>query len=184
MLKTFFRIFFEPLTRHFRQNPRSNRDCQKACAVDNGMRQANTTTPTPPDGSEGVSTMKKTVTRVAMIEAAIKAFELLESENLLPEITALPASEYVEVAQKMLASLSKKPEKKPSKAALDNERLAHEVALVMPEGEPVLTSWIMEHCKGITTPQKATVVMRVLIEKGRVEKVPNFQKGYVGYKLI
>ena len=129
--------------------------------------------------------MKKTVTRVAMIELAIKAFELLESENLLPELTALPASEYVEVAQKMLASLNKKPEKKqPSKAALENERLAHEVALVMPEGEPVLTSWIMEHCKGITTPQKCTAVMRVLIEKERVEKIPNFQKGYVGYKLI
>ena len=85
----------------------------------------------------------------------------------------------------MLVSLSKKPEKKqPSKAALENERLAHEIALVIPEGEPVLTSWIMEHCKGIATPQKATAVMRVLIEKGRVEKIPNFQKGYVGYKLI
>lgn len=159
-------------------------DCQKACVVNNKMRQANTTTPTPPDGSERVSTMKKTITRVTMIEAAIKAFELLESENLLPEITLLPASEYVEVAQKMLASLNKKPEKKPSKAALDNERLAHEVALIMPEDEPVLTSWIMEHVKGITTPQKCTAVMRVLVNKGRVEKVPNFQKGYVGYKLI
>ena len=128
--------------------------------------------------------MKKTVTRVAMLELAIKAFELLESENMLAELTALPASEYVDVAQKMLVSLNKKPEKKPSKTALDNERLAHEVALVMPEGEPVLTSWIMEHCKGITTPQKCTAVMRVLIEKERVEKIPNFQKGYVGYKLI
>ena len=128
--------------------------------------------------------MKKTVTRVAMLELAVKAFELLESENLLPELTALPASEYVEVAQKMLVSLSKKPEKKPSKAALDNERLAHEIALVMPEGEPVLTSWIMEHCKGVTTPQKCTAVMRVLVEKERVQKIPNFQKGYVGYKLI
>lgn len=128
--------------------------------------------------------MKKTVTRVAMIEAAIKAFELLEAENLLPEITALPASEYVEVAQKMLASLSKKPEKKPSKAALENERLAHEIAMIMPEGEPVLTSWIMEHCKGITTPQKCTAIMRILVEKERVEKIQNFQKGYVGYKLI
>lgn len=128
--------------------------------------------------------MKKSVTRVAMIETAIKAFQLLEAENLLPEITLLPASEYAEVAQKMLVSLSKKPEKKPSKAALDNERLAHEVAMVMPEGEPVLTSWIMEHVKGIATPQKCAAVMRVLVEKGRVEKVPGFQKGYVGYKLI
>ena len=128
--------------------------------------------------------MKKAVTRVAMIEKAIEAFELLESENLLAEITSLPACEYVQVAQKMLASLSKKPEKKPSKAALDNERLAHEIAMVMPESEPVLTSWIMEHVNGIATPQKCTAIMRVLVEKGRVEKVPNFQKGCIGYKLI
>lgn len=128
--------------------------------------------------------MKKTVTRVAMIELAVKAFELLEAENMLAELTALPASEYVEVAQKMLVSLSKKPDKKPSKASIENSQLAHEVAMVMPEGEPVLTSWVMEHVKGITTPQKCTAIMRVLLEKGRVEKVPNFQKGYVGYKLI
>lgn len=144
----------------------------------------NTTDPPLPNGGMNGDTMKKTVTRVAMIETAIKAFQLLEAENMLAELTLLPASEYVEVAKKMLVSLSKKPEKKLSKVALKNEKLAHEVAMIMPEGEPVLTSWIMEHVKGIATPQKCTAVMRVLMEKGRVEKVPGFQKGYVGYKLI
>lgn len=91
-----------------------------------------------------------------------------------------------EVAAKMLASITKPREKsnEPSKAAKENIRLAAEVLKVMPEGEPVLTSWIMEHVNGIMTSQKCTKVMAVLISAGKVEKVEKVKGRYVGYKLV
>ena len=91
-----------------------------------------------------------------------------------------------ECAAKMLASITKtrKKSNEPSKAAKENIRLAGEVLKVMPEGEPVLTSWIMEHVNGIMTSQKCTKVMQVLISAGKVEKVEKVKGRYVGYKLV
>ena len=95
-------------------------------------------------------------------------------------------NEAAEVLRKMLASITKPREKsnEPSKAAKENIRLAGEVLKVMPEGEPVLTSWIMEHVRGIMTSQKCTKVMAVLISAGKVEKVEKVKGRYVGYKLV
>ena len=86
----------------------------------------------------------------------------------------------------MLASITKPREKsnEPSKAAKENIRLAGEVLKVMPKDEPVLTSWIMEHVRGIMTSQKCTKVMEVLIASGRVERVEKVKGRYVGYKLV
>lgn len=115
---------------------------------------------------------KNAVTRAEALSAAIALFP----ENA-PER---------EVLSKMLASITKPREKsnEPSKAAKENIRLAGEVLKVMPEGEPVLTSWIMEHVRGIMTPQKCTKVMAVLIEAGKVEKVAKIKGRYIGYKLV
>lgn len=120
-----------------------------------------------------------TVTRIDVLTAIVeKNWDFLSSEDAQT------------VASKMLASLEKarnKADKKaatPSKAALENEKLAHDVAMIMPENEVVLTSWIMEHVAGIATPQKCTKVMAVLIEKNRVEKIAKVKGKYVGYKLI
>ena len=118
---------------------------------------------------------KNTITRAQVLAAVVEGdFETLMREDAR------------DVAAKMLASITKKSTapNKPSKAAQENERLAHEVAKVMPENEVVLTSWIMEHVNGIMTPQKCVKVMQVLIEKGRVEKVLKVQGRYTGYKLV
>lgn len=95
-------------------------------------------------------------------------------------------AEVIAKAEQHLAQLTKKGNapKAASKTAIENERLAHEVAKIMPEGEPVLTSWIMGHVQGIMTPQKCTKVMQVLIEKGRVTKVAKVEGRYTGYQLV
>ena len=120
-----------------------------------------------------------TITRIDVLTAIVeKNWDFLSGEDAQT------------VASKMLASLEKardKADKKaatPSKAALENEKLAHDVAMIMPENEVVLTSWIMEHVNGIATPQKCTKVMAVLIAKNRVEKIAKVKGKYVGYKLI
>lgn len=120
---------------------------------------------------------KTTITRAEALEIAIERFN--------PDADKQDA-EIVEVLRKMHASITKPREKsnEPSKAAKENIRLAGEVLKVMPEGEPVLTSWIMEHVRGIMTSQKCTKVMEVLIKAGKVEKVAKVQGRYVGYKLV
>ena len=118
---------------------------------------------------------KNTITRAEVLTAVVKG-----------DFDTLMRADAREVAGKMLASITRKSDtpKKPSKAAQENERLAHEVAMAMPENEVVLTSWIMEHVSGIMTPQKCVKVMQVLIDKGRVEKVLKVQGRYTGYKLV
>ena len=115
-----------------------------------------------------------TITRAEVLTAVVKGdYETLAREDAK------------ECAAKMLASITK-PRKsdEPSKAAKENVRLAAEVLKVMPEGEPVLTSWIMEHVNGIMTSQKCTKVMQVLLSAGKVEKVEKVKGRYVGYKLV
>lgn len=118
---------------------------------------------------------KNTITRAEVLTAVVNGdFETLQRADAR------------EVAGKMLASITRKANKPKteSKAAKENAALAHQVAMVMPEGEAVLTSWIMTHVEGIMTPQKCTKVMQVLIEKGRVEKVEKVKGRYVGYRLL
>ena len=115
------------------------------------------------------------LTNAIMMDFAIKALR----ETDAPDAVIAKAEQHLAQITKKTAST----EQVISKAALENERLAHEVAKVMPEGEVVLTSWIMEHVNGIMTPQKCVKVMQVLIDKKRVVKVPKVQGRYTGYKL-
>jgi hypothetical protein len=121
-----------------------------------------------------------TITRAEALEATIALVKQVATED-----DAHDWMEIAEVLGKMHASITKPREKSegPSKAAKENIRLAGEVLKVMPEGEPVLTSWIMEHVNGIMTPQKCTKVMAVLIKAGKVKKVEKVKGRYVGYKL-
>jgi hypothetical protein len=122
-----------------------------------------------------------TITRAQALQAAIALAKRVATED-----DSYRWTEVAEVLTKMYASITKPREKsnEPSKAAKENIRLAGEVLKVMPEGEPVLTSWIMEHVNGIMTSQKCTKVMAVLISAGKVEKVEKVKGRYVGYKLI
>lgn len=115
------------------------------------------------------------LTNAVMMEFAIDALKEVEA----------PA-EVITKAEQHLVTLTKKSSapKVESKAAKENATLAHQVAMVMPEGEAVLTSWIMSHVDGIMTPQKCTKVMQILIDKGRVEKVEKVKGRYIGYKLV
>ena len=115
---------------------------------------------------------KNAVTRAEALTAAIALFPEDAPER--------------EVLGKMLASITKPRVKsnEPSRAAKENIRLAGEVLKVMPDDEPVLTSWIMDHVNGIMTPQKCTKVMGVLIEDGKVRKVEKVKSRYIGYELV
>ena len=128
---------------------------------------------------------KLTVTRAEALEIAIDCLETGDTWVPSEEVVAKMA-DAVEALRKMHASITKPREKsnEPSKAAKENIRLAGEVLKVMPDDEPVLTSWIMEHVNGIMTSQKCTKVMEVLIKAGRVEKVPKVKGRYIGYKLV
>ena len=85
-----------------------------------------------------------------------------------------------------LAQLSKKfsAPKTESRAAKENAVLAAKVLSVMPEGEPLLSSDIMDKVPQIMTTQKCTKVMQVLIKAGKVEKVANAKGRYTGYQLV
>lgn len=124
---------------------------------------------------------KNTITRAEALEATITLVKQIATED-----DSRNWSEIAEVLGKMHASITKPREKsnEPSKAAKENIRLAGEVLKIMPEGEPVLTSWIMEHVRGIMTSQKCTKVMAVLIDAGKVEKVAKVKGRYIGYKLV
>ena len=72
-----------------------------------------------------------------------------------------------------------------SSAGLDRyEKLAQQVLRIMPDDEPVLTSWIMSHVGEITTPQLCTKVMQVLVDQGFVRKVEKVEGRYTGYSVI
>ena len=119
--------------------------------------------------------------KMTRAQALTIAMSVIEDKGDTPELVEAHA-----VLGKMLASITKPRAKsdEPSKAAKENIRLAGEVLKVMPEGEPVLTSWIMEHVRGIMTSQKCTKVMEVLISAGKVERVEKVKGRYVGYKLV
>ena len=104
---------------------------------------------------------KSNVTRKSALEFCME----------LPEVKANP--EVAEVLGKMYASITKPRTKSdaPSKARILNESLATAaVAAIREHGEPVSTKWITEHVNGILTPQKATAVMKLAIERGEVTR--------------
>lgn len=108
---------------------------------------------------------EKKMTRVEALNVVLEATrEGFEAEEMM---------EAREVLTKMVEQLSK-PRKKaegPSKARLQNEALAHQVAdAIATKGEPVSTKWITEHVSGILTPQKATAVCRVALDLGLIER--------------
>lgn len=115
------------------------------------------------------------VTNALMMDYAIKAL----NETGAPE-------EIVAKATAHLAQLTKKSTavKTESRAAKENKALAASVLAWMPTGEAVLTSEIMEHVNGIMTPQKCTKVMEVLIDAGKVVRVPKVKGRYTGYQLV
>lgn len=86
--------------------------------------------------------------------------------------------EVAEVLRKMHASIIK-PRKKsdaPTKTRQNNERLAHELATAISDGESVTAKWITEHIHGILTTQKAAAVARVGVELGLISKVVDGRK--------
>ena len=132
---------------------------------------------------------KLTVTRAEALAMAIDLMTVKYNDYISmsePDEISDSYRDAAEVLRKMHASITKPRVKsnEPSKAAKENARLAAEVLKVMPTGEPVLTSWIMEHVNGILTSQKCTKVMEVLIKAGKVEKVAKVKGRYIGYKLV
>lgn len=102
---------------------------------------------------------KSTITRVAALDLAIERMA--------------DTPEAVEVLSKLRDSLAK-PRKKsdaPSKAKLENARLAQELADAIPAGESVSTRWVTEHVRGVLTTQKAAAVAREGVALGLIEKV-------------
>lgn len=101
---------------------------------------------------------EKKMTRVEALNIALETVENAEAR---------------EVLTKMIEQLQK-PRKKaegPSKARVQNEALAYQVAdAIAAKGEPVNTKWITEHVSGILTPQKATAVCRVALDLGLIER--------------
>lgn len=111
-------------------------------------------------------TKTNTITRAQAIEIAIAA---IGDTN--------PAA--VEVLNKMHASITKPRTKSntPSKAAIENAKIAADVLRTLPEGEAVTGKWIAEKVdsfpvgsNGTVSPQKVTAVMKLLVDTGRVSK--------------
>jgi hypothetical protein len=115
------------------------------------------------------------VTNALMMERAVAALKA----------TGEP-QEIIDKATTHLAQLTKKSTtpKGESPAAKENAALAAKVLAIMPEGEYLLTSDIMERVHGIMTSQKCVKVMQVLIDAGKVERVPKAKGRYIGYRLV
>lgn len=115
------------------------------------------------------------VTNALMMEFAVNALEQVAAPQ-----------EIVDKAKAHLVQLTKKSNapKTESRAAKENKALAAQVLAWMPSDRPVLTSDIMEHVHGILTAQKCTKVMSVLLDAGKVRRVPKVQGRYTGYELV
>ena len=86
--------------------------------------------------------------------------------------------EVVDVLAKMHATITKPRTKAegPTKARIENERLARAMADAIPAGAEVNTKWVTEHVRGILTTQKAAAVARVGVELGILAKVVDGRK--------
>lgn len=121
--------------------------------------------------------MAKKMTRKEALELMLEATrEGFESDEMV---------EAREVVEKMIASIEKqaKRPKTPSKAAIENEKLADNlVGEMVGYGKPVDTKWITEHVQFILTTQKATAVCKVAMAKGDIVRVVD-EKKHVWYHL-
>ena len=86
--------------------------------------------------------------------------------------------EVADVLTKMRASITKPRVKSdaPSKARVENERLARALADAIPAGGEVTAKWVTEHVRGVLTTQKAAAVARVGVELGVLRKVVDGRK--------
>lgn len=119
---------------------------------------------------------EKKMTRKEALEIAIERFN--------PDADKVDA-EVVKVFRKMLASIEKQS-KRPrgtSRARVENEKLADNlVGEMVAYGKPVNTKWITEHVQYILTPQKATAVCKVAMDKGDIIRTVD-EKKKVWYSL-
>ena len=86
--------------------------------------------------------------------------------------------EVADVLTKMRASITKPRVKSdaPSKARVENERLARALTEAIPAGGEVTAKWVTEHVRGVLTTQKAAAVARVGVELGVLRKVVDGRK--------
>ena len=118
---------------------------------------------------------------------AKEKYIMTRAQALRAAIALFPEdAEEREVLSKMLAYMTGKSNKPkgPSKAAKENAVLAEKVLQILPEGEPMVTSEIMSKVSGILTSQKCAKVMAILVNAGKVERIPNAKGHYTGYQLI
>ena len=115
---------------------------------------------------------KTVITRATALDLAMQAFDLLEREGLLEEITSVTCSDCKEPLKNLLVSITKKPKDadKPSKAAVENAQLAKAVFAEMQPNRAYSTSEIMSLVRGIMSTQKCAQVMSILVNAGAVTK--------------
>lgn len=127
---------------------------------------------------------EKKMTRKEALEAAIYLVKLAADETINTD-NAANWGEVAEVLEKMHASIEKQS-KRPrgtSRARIENEKLADNlVGEMVAYGKPVNTKWITEHVQYILTPQKATAVCKVAMDKGDIIRTVD-EKKKVWYSL-
>ena len=102
-----------------------------------------------------------TITRAQALEAAIALVKHVATED-----DSRNWGEVAEVLGKMHASITKPRAKQegPTKTQRENLKLAEEMRNAIEQhGAPVTSKWIVEHVRGILTPQKCTAVASVAI---------------------
>lgn len=117
--------------------------------------------PRPQRAKGNVMTNKKNA--ITRADALTVAIDLMNAHGGYPE--------HVEVLKKVLASITRKPEKsgEPTKAQLENMQLFDAAYSAMPD-EPVTAKWFTDHVRGILTPQKAVAVLNIGLKNGMIRK--------------
>lgn len=120
---------------------------------------------------------------------AKEKYIMTRAQALRAAIALFPEdAEERKVLSKMLAYMTGKSNKPkgPSKAAKENAALAEKVLYILPlpEGEPMVISEIMTKVPEILTSQKCAKVMAILVNAGKVERIPNARGHYTGYRLL
>ena len=114
----------------------------------------------------------KKVTRIDALNAAIAVLENVEN-----------GEQYIEPLRKMVESLEKRSASPtgPSKARRENEALLAQVLDAMDEGEGYPAGHFVGRVPYITTPQKATAVLRLGVANGvlKCEKEGKTNKYYL-----
>jgi len=119
--------------------------------------------------------MAKKMTRKEALEFAIDNI----IANCGDDLAKCGGEEAIEVINKMLTSIEKQSNrpKGTSKTRLENEKLADDlVGEMVAVDHPVSTKWITEHVRYVTTPQKATAVCKVAVERGDIIRTVDDKK--------